>query len=294
MTRYVSPLRYPGGKAKLAGFIKLLLTENELHDAHYVEPYAGGASVALSLLVSEHVAHAHINDIDPGIHAFWHSVLFKTDDLCRRIRATPLTIAEWRRQRAVRARGVRAGLLNLGFATLFLNRTNRSGIINSGGPIGGIKQKGEWKIDARFGRDGLVERIETIAAYRDRITLHNRDAADLLADILPELPERYFLYLDPPYYVKGQRRLYFNGYEHADHVKIATLMATRRRWMVSYDDVPAIRKIYRGFTAVRYQLSYSAADRISGEEIAFVSPDIQLPRLRKQTLSTEVSRVRSN
>ncbi len=277
--RYVSPLRYPGGKARLADFIKLLLTKNRLHDAHYVEPYAGGASVALSLLFSEHIAHAHINDIDPGIYAFWHSVLFRTDALCQRIRRTPVNISEWRRQRAIHDRGVKAGMLNLGFATLFLNRTNRSGIIHSGGPIGGIKQRGEWKLDARFGREGLIERIETIASYRDRITLHNRDAADLLVELAPRLRRRYFFYLDPPYYVKGHRRLYLNGYEHNDHVKIAALMATHRKWLVSYDDVPSIRKIYKGYKSIRYKLSYSAGERSTGAEVAFASPDLQLPRV---------------
>ncbi len=278
--RPISPLRYPGGKARLAEFIGLILTENRLHDAHYVEPYAGGASVALALLLSEHVDHAHINDIDPGIYAFWESVLFHTEELCERVTKVPVTIAQWRRQRVIHARGKRSGVLALGFATLFLNRTNRSGIINSGGPIGGVKQDGEWKLNARFGREGLVERIQTIASYRDRITLHNRDAGRLLVELLPKLPRRHFLYLDPPYYVKGRRRLYVNGYHHADHQAVAESMAKRRRWMVSYDDVPAIRKLYRGYPSVRYRLAYSAGDRLTGAEVAYFSPDLALPRVK--------------
>lgn len=279
--RYVSPLRYPGGKAKLATFIQAVLTKNRLHDATYVEPYAGGASVALSLLLSEHVAHVHINDIDPGVHAFWRAVLFETDALCDLVGKTPTTIREWRKQRAIHARGTKSGMLPLGFATLYLNRTNRSGIINSGGPIGGLKQDGEWKLDARFPREGLVERIKTIAAYRDRITLHNEDASILLKTLTPGLPERSLLYLDPPYYVKGYRRLYFNGYEHADHVKIAKLVKPRARWVVSYDDVPAIRKIYRKHSYVRYNLAYSASERQAGAEIAFFSADLDVPRARR-------------
>jgi|ERR1041385_42039 DNA adenine methylase len=280
MLRFISPLRYPGGKAKLAGFIKLILAQNRLLDAHYVEPYAGGASVALSLLLGEHVEHVHINDIDPGIFAFWHSVLYNTDVLCERIRKTPVTIAEWRRQRALHAKGRLAKRVDLGFSTLFLNRTNRSGIIASGGPIGGIKQNGEWKLDARFGREGLVERIEAVAAYRDRITLHNRDAAKLLVELQPKLPRRHFFYLDPPYYVKGQRRLYLNGYEHEDHVHVAKLVRRRSKWMVSYDDVPAIRAIYQPLKPIRYRLSYTAAERSAGAEVAFLSPELTVPAVR--------------
>lgn len=280
MTNHVSPLRYPGGKARLSPYIKLLLTKNHLHDAHYVEPYAGGASVALSLLLSEHIEHAHINDIDPGIHAFWHSVLFRTDDLCERVTKTPLTIPEWRRQRAVHSRGRRAARLDLGFATLFLNRTNRSGIINSGGPIGGICQRGYWKLSARFGREGLVDRIQAIGAYRDRISLHNRDAAELLSELFPVLPRRSFAYLDPPYYVKGQRRLYLNGYGHDDHVRLAAVISRQRRWMISYDDVPAVRKLYRGHRSIKYRLAYTAGVRLTGSEVAFFSPDLSIPRAR--------------
>ena len=278
--RFLSPLRYPGGKAKLASFIKLILEKNHLQDAHYVEPYAGGASVALSLLMGEHISHAHINDLDRGIYAFWYSVLHETKELCRRVRKRPVTIVEWRRQRSIHARSRQVSLLDLGFATLFLNRTNRSGIINSGGPIGGSKQRSKWKIDARFGREGLVDRIEMIAAYRDRITLHNSDASALLAKLLPKLPERHFLYLDPPYYVTGQRRLYINGYDHADHENIARSMSSRLQWMVSYDDVPAIRKMYRGYRSVRYRLSYTAGERLDGAEVAFLSPDLTVPKVR--------------
>src|SRR5713101_893183 len=176
MNRYLSPLRYPGGKAKLANFVKLLLRTNHLCDGHYVEPYAGGASVALALLMGEYVTQVHINDLDLSVFAFWHSVLNETEALCRRIRDTRLSVAEWRRQRTIQRCAGQVGLLDLGFSTLFLNRTNRSGIISSGGVIGGLAQDGEWRLDVRFPRAGLVARIEAIASYRDRISLYNADA----------------------------------------------------------------------------------------------------------------------
>src|SRR5713101_556469 len=134
--RYFTPLRYHGGKARLANFVKALLQLNHLGDAYYIEPYAGGASVALELLLNEHVAHVHVNDIDRSLFAFWHSAVYDTEALCRRIRRAKLSIAEWQRQRAIQKRAVKADLLELGFSTIYLNRTNRSGIICSGGAIG--------------------------------------------------------------------------------------------------------------------------------------------------------------
>ncbi len=277
--RYLTPLRYPGGKSKLTSFVRAVLSTNDLTGGHYVEPYAGGAAVGLSLLVTDDVAHVHINDLDRSVHAFWHSVLHESDQLCRRIRAARISIREWRRQRAVQDSSPSVSLLDLGFSTFFLNRTNRSGIIRSGGVIGGIKQAGEWKMDARFPRDGLITRIKTIAALRDRISLYNCDAAALLRRLLPRLPAKSLLYLDPPYYVTGNRRLYANAYDHADHAEIAlTLEALRRPWLVSYDDVPQIRTLYRPYRCRRYGLTYTAHNRHRGAEVMFFSDDLAIPR----------------
>ena len=132
---YPSPLRYPGGKGKVANFFKLLFLENDLLGSEYVEPYAGGASVGLSLLFEEYASHIHINDLDQSVYTFWKVVLQRPDDLCGRIAAARLGVREWDRQRQVQS-ATDPDELDLAFSTLYLNRTNRSGIIG-GGIIGG-------------------------------------------------------------------------------------------------------------------------------------------------------------
>jgi DNA adenine methylase len=169
--RYISPLRYPGGKARLANFLKSVFETNDLVGGAYAEPYAGGAGAALALLISDHAANIYINDIDPGIHAFWFSVLRRTESFCRLVRNTPVTPSEWERQRRIYANASTETRLASGFAAFFLNRTNRSGIIDSGSMIGGRDQAGQWKLDARYNREGLISRIELIAKYRRRIHL---------------------------------------------------------------------------------------------------------------------------
>ncbi|HEX8819806.1 MAG TPA: DNA adenine methylase [Archangium sp.] len=276
--RYLTPLRYPGGKARLANNIKRILEVNNLVDGHYVEVYAGGAGVACSLLIDEYVSHVHINDYDRSVYSFWSSVLNNTESLCRKIRDTRVTVAQWRKQRAVQANQSKADELELGFSTFFLNRTNRSGIICSGGVIGGNDQTGEWKIDARYNKSELIERIQRIARYRDRITLYRSDAAELLHCLLPKLPKKTLLYLDPPYYVKGKRRLYANFYEHADHEKISKVIQTAKLpWIVSYDDQPEIRLLYANRRCLAYGLQYSARDRYNGAEVMFFSPGLKTP-----------------
>jgi DNA adenine methylase len=274
----LTPLRYPGGKARLATYVQEVLRQNHLCDAHYVEPYAGGASVALALLLNEYASHIHINDIDRSIFAFWHSVLNETDALCRLIENAKLSVTEWKRQRALQRVPRNSDLLSLGFSTLYLNRTNRSGIIWSGGPIGGPKQNGLWRLDARFYRETLVDRIRAIAAYRDRISVTNLDAGALLVQLLPRLSRKSLIYLDPPYYVKGKRRLYSNFYEHADHAAVSDLLSEcPHPWLVSYDDVPEIRALYKGYRRRAYSLSYTAQERYKGAEIIFFSRKLAIP-----------------
>lgn len=282
---YLSPLRYPGGKGDIANYIKLLVHINGLRDGDYFEPYAGGAGVALGLLFGEHVRHIHINDVDKAIYAFWKSVLDHTDELCRLIQDTSVTIEEWHTQKAVQTQQADVSLLELGFSTFFLNRCNRSGII-SGGVIGGKAQSGDWKIDARFNKQDLIARIQQIANRRSRIFLYNKDAIELLRTLAPELPSKSLIYLDPPYYRKG-KELYTNFYTPDDHADVAhEVKLLSNAWIVSYDNCPEIVSLYEGMKKIEYKLSYSANGRYQGSEVMFFSdrvkiPDVPDPRSKK-------------
>lgn len=270
----------------------MLFRANGLLDGEYMEPYAGGAGVALALLFEDYASHIHINDLDPLIYAFWHSVLFECEDLCAMVRRKPLTMAQWRRQRSVLEHHEKYTTLEIGFAAFYLNRTNRSGII-TGGPIGGTEQMGEWGIDARFNRDELVTRIRRIATFKDRITLTNLDAADLLSTKARALPVRSLLYLDPPYYVAGTQRLYASYYRPEDHADVARLLSkVGRPWLVSYDDAPEIRALYNAHRFQAYDLRYTAADRYDGAEIMFFSDDLKIPRV-SDPAKVDVSKLRT-
>ena len=276
MNKFVSPLRYPGGKLKVVDYIKRLFEVNDLMDGTYIEPYAGGASVALTLLFSEYASRIKINDIDRSIYAFWHSVLEETEDLCRMISDTPVTMDVWQVQRDVQVRKADAGLLELGFSTFFLNRANRSGIL-SGGVIGGKNQDGKWKIDARYNKADLIERIESVAEYKDRIELTSMDAVELIKRYKRTPKAKTFCYLDPPYYVKG-RDLYLNYYTDDDHRAIAkAIKKYKGKWIISYDAVPFISDLYKVYRQKEYYLSYSAGNPAKGKEIIVYSDGLLVP-----------------
>lgn len=273
-----SPLRYPGGKAKLYAFFAELLRHNGIQNAHYCEPYAGGAGLALKLLSSGLVERISLNDVDDAIWAFWVSALTANSELCRLIETADLSIQEWYRQREIWRKKDTTDLLALGFATFYLNRTNRSGIIEGAGPVGGYAQSGKWRLDARFDREKQSAAIRALAPFGSRISVSRLDAIDFLAVSLAD--ESALTYLDPPYYVKGSK-LYRNAYVHEDHVAVREAVARFRegRWIVSYDAVAPILDIYSDFEPVLYSLNYSAGSVGSGKEVIFLSDALSLPAM---------------
>ena len=275
---FLSPLRYPGGKRRLINFMKTIIHENGLIGSQYIEPYAGGASIGLALLMDGYASCIHINDLDRAVYAFWYSVLHKTEELSQLIQETPVTIKEWLKQRKIQENKKRVSLIELGFSTFFLNRTNRSGII-SGGVIGGKEQNGDWKLDCRFNKSELMQRIRKISEYKQKIFLYNKDASEFIQTELPKIETNSLVYLDPPYYIKGQQMLYVNYYGPNDHKSIASLISqVNQLWVISYDDVPEIRLLYKKYKSLAYRLHYTAQDKYKGKEILFFCNQLVVPK----------------
>ena len=263
---YLTPLRYPGGKTAFAPHIKSLIEANDLYGCDYMEPYAGGAGVALDLLFSGHCRNIHINDFDLAIYHFWKSITQQPNDFLKLLDKTLITITEWEHQKDVLANAERYSDVEHGFAAFFLNRTNRSGILK-GGVIGGKAQAGAYKLDARFDKTKLAKRIDKIAERAHHIHVHNQDAVKLLASIDNFLPSKSLVYLDPPYYIKGQG-LYRNFYNHDDHVAIQEqLNEVNQYWLVSYDNCPEICEIYKDYRQDKYTLNYCAYHKRKGSEV---------------------------
>ena len=275
---FYSPLRYPGGKAKLARFMEFIIKERGYIGGTYIEPFAGGAGLAVEWLLRDVVSRIVINDYDKGIWSFWKAILTETERFISEIRTVPLTINEWEKQRDICLNYNKKYSFELGFATFYMNRTNRSGIIK-GGVIGGLQQTGKWKIDARFNRESLISRIESIAFRKKDIRLYNQDITTFIEHYVPFYSEKAMIYFDPPYFKKG-KQLYMNFFEFEDHKRIERVIrnSVECDWIVTYDDASEIREIYASYPVMLYDLNYSVSKKCKTSELMIFKSNIPIPR----------------
>ena len=272
-----SPLRYPGGKGKIQPFMELMIKKLNHVGGTYIEPFAGGAGIAMGLLENGLVNDVVINDLDKGIYSFWRASLTETDRFIDKLMRVPLTIDEWRCQRSICLSDNKKYSFELGFATFYMNRTNRSGIIK-GGVIGGQTQEGKWKLDARFNREKIATRIERIAEKKSNIHLYNKDIGSFIKKYVPKYSDNALIYFDPPYFEKG-KQLYLNFFNYEDHIRIEKMIRkyVKCDWIITYDDTPEIVHIYDGYNLKRYDLNYSVLEKRKASEIIIFKKQDMIP-----------------
>lgn len=250
-----SPLRYPGGKSALYPIIKEIIEHNDLTNCSYAEPYAGGAGLALKLLFNKDVSEIYINDSDPVIAAFWFSIINETENFIKLMEKAEMSIKEWKKQKDILLNHEKYSTLEKGFSAFYLNRTNRSGIIAKAGVIGGVEQNGNYKMDCRFPRIKLIQRIEKIASYKSSIHISSQDAKDFMQAL--DLKKDIFFYIDPPYFKKGNQ-LYKNFYNAEDHQYVRDVISSLSSpWFLTYDNVDEIKSLYKDFPQKELSINYS-------------------------------------
>ena len=271
-----SPLRYPGGKIRFYPIAKDILQLNDLLHCTYIEPFAGGAGLALQLLFSGDVKQIVINDYDPHIYAFWAAVLDHNAALCALIEKTPVTMTQWNLQKAVYKTCDLSDVLNLGFATFFLNRTNVSGVLTAG-VIGGKSQNGKYKLDARFCKEDLILKIKKIAEYKEQILLFNDDCFELFSR--PEIRKlrKTFVFFDPPYVDKGAQ-LYKSSFKESDHITLAEkILKCNRNWIVTYDKSPLIADLYNKCRIGTWDVTYATSTKRGISEYVIFKDNLRIP-----------------
>lgn len=247
-SQLISPLRYPGSKRRLVSIIEEALKINHLQPEFYVEPFVGGGSVALYLLQHQLVDKVILIDRDPWVTSFWQTVFFDTDWLLDQIETVPITLDNWSAFKHSNPKETREQAL----ACLFLNRTSFSGILEKHvGPLGGKNQTSPYKIDCRFHRPSLIQRIQEISNYKDRVYgIWNLDWLEAMQRIEKEQErgiiskDSIFYYLDPPFFEAADKlyRFYFDQPEH--EALRDYLEKLRSPWILSYDFTEKVNELY--------------------------------------------------
>lgn len=277
LPRDLTPLRYPGGKGSLKYFLANTVTANRLDGAHFVEPFCGGAGASIPLLEAGIIGNLWLNDANPAVYSFWNSLFFDTDSLLSLVSSTPVTIEQWHRWKEIIEHADESSMLELGFAAFFMNRCNRSGLLN-GGPIGGFKQSGNYKIDCRFNRKELMRRINVISRHRENVQVSNLDACDFLSGIDGSVLNESLIFIDPPYVVQGKSIYKDFSFGEAEHRRLSEYIKSKSwRWLITYDDHPLIHSLYAERTMGVLEFSYLMQQAKIGRELLVASSHCRVP-----------------
>ena len=280
MGKNISPLRYPGGKAKIYDRIEKLFSRNKLSNVTYIEPFAGGCGLALLLLKNKMVDNLILNDIDKGVYSFWYSVLNYDTEFIDIIKKIDINIDEREKQKKRYKKKDDVDLKNkkelmkLGMATFYLNRVNRSGILKAG-VIGGKNQNGNYKMDCRFNKEKLIKRILEISKYKENIKFYNLDVLDFIEELNKMEKENLFIFFDPPYYKRGSE-LYTNFFKYENHFNLSERIKNLDLdWIVTYDNCEEIKKMYNTYDIKEFDINYSLEKKIKGKEIVVFSKKLK-------------------
>lgn len=272
--RYVSPLRYPGGKATMASWLGEMFSRQlgYMDVEVWLEPFAGGAGAALTLLDRDAVPEAWIVDANPAIAAFWQTVTGDGDALAARIERTTPTLGLYARSQGLLAEPDGADRFELGYAAFIVNRCSRSGII---APRSGAMSD----IGARFNAAELADRIRHVASFGSRLRVIHGDGIGFIEDLngAAGIEDEVLAFCDPPYLREGNR-LYRVGMDGDMHQRLAdALHATPARWLLTYDNEPAVTDLlYPDHRVIAYDIRNNANRARIAREYAVLSHNLDV------------------
>ena len=260
MKKILSPLRYPGSKIKLVKYLSKVLEFNHFEPKILVEPFVGGGSVFLNFIENGWVERVIIGDKDKLVFSFWKVLFENPQHLIKFVKKIKVNTKNFAFYKNVALNESRYSENKLAEACLFLNRTSFSGILaNSAGPIGGKKQESEYKINCRFNKKIIIQKIEKISSFAPMVTVLPFDWNRTINYALRNNSKaKLFFYLDPPFFQKADK-LYRHYFEKKDlHQSLnRKLKSLNHKWVLSYDRAPEIKEMYKPFIQRSFAFPYS-------------------------------------
>lgn len=285
-SRWISPLRYPGGKARMTQWLLGVLDNNRCTrmDAEiWVEPFAGGAGAGLTALENGTVSETWLVEAHPAVAAFWQSVVEDNEAMARRIEAVVPTLALFEEAREMVAAGLTGegvNRLDLGVAAFIVNRCSRSGmVLPNVGPIGGKSQTGRYTIAARWNGPSLAERLRRIGLYGSKLKIITGDGIEHLEHLPGSgIEDEMFLFVDPPYIGVGNR-LYAQGMQKSDHDRLAAALKALPFWVLTYDAHPDVLGLYppEDHQVMEFEIPHSINQSHIGSEYLVAPLGVEIP-----------------
>lgn len=289
LPRYLSPLRYPGGKGRMGPYLADLMASQYglLEVEIWAEPFAGGLGAGLHVLAADVAEEVWFCETNPALAALWRMIRTDLDDLARRIELTNPTIDLFYASREMVKNAATTGGHDdqeLAVAALILNRCSRSGIVAPNvGPIGGKDQAGKYTVKSRFDPAKVAARLRALSPYTQRLRQYDCSGIEFLRglDGGVGIEEEMLAFVDPPYTDVGND-LYGRGMSVAEHRELAWILNTSpMRWALTYDATPHIwTDWYPNRAVMEYGISHSAHKQHADTEYLIVSDNLILDPIR--------------
>lgn len=234
-----SPFRYPGGKTWFVPYLRDWLASKPQPPSRFIEPFAGGAIVSLTVGVERLARHVIFSEIDPGVAAVWKVILNgQSEWLANRILCFEVTEENVRKVLEQKPTKLR----DIAFQTILRNRVQRGGIMAPGAGLVKTGENGRG-IRSRWYPETLARRIKEINQSKDRFTFQQTDAFELIREHEEDADACF--YIDPPYTVAA-KRLYVAW--QVDHEKLfASLQKCKGDFLMSYDNTQEVAELAEKF-----------------------------------------------
>jgi len=283
----LSPLRYPGSKKRLVLYLCEIIKYNKLNPDVLIEPFAGGGNIALHFLLNQIVNKAIIADKDKLIYSFWNVLFSNPDYLIDFIKKVKVNLNNFYRYKEMARNFENYEEEKLAEACIYLNRTSFSGIMTDiVGPLGGKNQQSQYKIDCRFNKKTLIEKMKYISSLSRNVIVLSFDWKDTIKYAQDWVRnkkrlDRLFFYFDPPFFNKANDlyRCYFNKEEHKQLYE--EIICLNYDWVLSYDNAPEIRRLYSNdkYITMHMEVPYSINSHAKRIEKELIITPLALPKL---------------
>lgn len=230
---FKSPLRYPGGKSRVAKKISNLIPEFD----EYREPFLGGGSVFIyqKQLFPDRIFW--INDVYFELFNFWK---ISQKDIVSLVEKVLHLKAKFQNGKDLHRylNFNQSKFTNLEKAASFFifNRITFSGTTLSGG-------YSESAFLGRFTKSS-IERLKPLDTILEDAQITNFDYKNLVN----RSGKNVFIYLDPPYFSAKESKLYGkrgNLHSNFDHKEFAKVMkGCKHKWLITLDDCVYIRELF--------------------------------------------------